>query len=205
MPKINPCWTAKGAGAKELCKQYDAGIITKDSTPKDVYDKSSVFQTYYLQTFRNHFNVEKRKRGYNLGSPSKVKKEELSDESDDDDFEELPVIPSTPDVSKRIVSTVASVPQALDSTWYKKNTPYNTYLFSSWKHPSTGSQVLDVMILLPSGASENDMTDVLVRKDGMVLLLTIAWPAALSDLDILTKPAQRHVCTFLYSVHLKAN
>ena len=87
---------------------------------------------------------------------------------------------------------MASVPQALDSTWYKKNTPYNTYLFSSWKHPSTGSQVLDVMILLPSGASENDMTDVLVRKDGMVLLLTIAWPAALSDLAILTKIAQRH-------------
>ena len=36
------------------------------------------------------------------------------------------------------------------------------------------------------------MTDVLVREDGMVLLLTIAWPAALSELDILTKIAQRH-------------
>ena len=43
------------------------------------------------------------------------------------------------------------------------------------------------MILLPSGASENDMTHVLIREDGMVLLLTIAWPAALSDLNFLTK------------------
>ena len=67
----------------------------------------------------------------------------------------------------------------------------HTYIFSSWKYTSTGGQVLDVMILLPSGA-KNDITDVLVLEDGMVLLLAIAWPAALSDLNILIKIAQMH-------------
>ena len=57
----------------------DSGDLTSDSQPKPTYDKYSVFKNYSLVTFRNHFALEKKKRGWNLLqgsslSPKKIKK-----------------------------------------------------------------------------------------------------------------------------------
>ena len=63
-------WKVKLAGPEQLLLErlFKTGKITKNHTPQHVWKSQKVFLAHGSNTFRTHFNANKKKFGVDVGS-----------------------------------------------------------------------------------------------------------------------------------------
>jgi len=56
------------------------------------------------------------------------------------------------------------------------------YLQSTWEDTET-THYLSVIVLLPGGVSEQDLLDYKVEDEGRTLVVVVAWPSLMMDME----------------------